>query len=115
MKFFLKLFLTGLAAIVLSKLMQGIYINSLLTAVFVALAIAILNMLVRPILIILTLPVTVVTLGLFLFAINAFIVLLAEKLVPGFYVYSFFSAMVFSLLLSIFRSFLFKVFIEDKK
>lgn len=115
MKVFLKLILTALAALILSELMSGIYIHNYITAVLVALTIAILNMLVRPILIILTLPVTILTLGLFLFIVNALIVLLAGKLVSGFEVYSFLSAMFFSLLLSVFRSFLFKIFLNKKK
>jgi len=61
-----------------------------------------------------TLPATIVTLGLFLFVINAIIILIAANLVGGFIVKSFFSAMLFSILLSIFRSALFKL-IKDKK
>jgi putative membrane protein len=73
-----------------------------------ALVLAILNAIVKPILIFITLPITVVTLGLFLFVINALIILLADKLLKGFQVNGFWWALLFSLLLSIVTSVLYK-------
>ncbi len=115
MKLFLKILLTALAVIILANVLPGVAINSYTTAVLVAITIAILNLLVRPILIVLTLPVTIVTLGLFLFIINALIIVLAGKLIVGFYVSGLFSALLFSILLSIFRSFLFSLLKDEKK
>ncbi|WP_075341822.1 phage holin family protein [Tenacibaculum agarivorans] len=115
MKLVLKLLLTAFAVIVLSNVLDGIIVNDYLTAIIVAFVIAGLNMFVRPILVILTLPVTILTLGGFLFVINAIVILLAGKLVTGFYVSGFFSALIFSLLLSLFRSILFKLLKDEEK
>ncbi|WP_408032304.1 phage holin family protein [Tenacibaculum xiamenense] len=114
MKFFLKLLLTAFAVIVLAKILPGVFVTSYITALIVAFTIALLNMVVRPLLIFFTLPATIVTLGLFLFVINALIIMLADKLVDGFAVNGFFTALIFSVLLSIFRSFLFTLLKEEK-
>lgn len=116
MKNFLKILLTALAVVVLAEVLPGIDVaNNYLTAVIVAVVIALLNMFVRPLLIFFTLPATLVTLGLFLFVINAIIIILAGKLVDGFYVSGFWTALIFSILLSFFRSFLFKFFDVEKE
>lgn len=114
MKTFLKLILTALAVIVLANLLPGVTVDGYGTALIVAVVIAILNMFVRPLLIFFTLPATIVTLGLFLFVINAAIILLADNLVSGFAVSGFLVALIFSILLSIFRSALFSLLKEDK-
>lgn len=115
MKTLLKLLLTAVAVFALSNILPGVYVDTYTTAVWVALAIALLNMFVRPLLIFFTLPATLVTLGLFLFVINAIIILLASNLVDGFAVSGFFTALLFSILLSIFRSFLFSLLKEPKE
>ncbi len=115
MKIFLKLLLTALAVILLANILPGIIVNNYVTAIIVAAVISLLNMFVRPLLIFFTLPATIVTLGLFLFVINAIIILLAGKLVTGFAVSGFFTALLFSVLLSIFRSFLFSLLKEKKE
>jgi len=115
MKTFLKILLTALAVIVLAAILPGVTVTSYITAIIVAVVIALLNMFVRPILVFFTLPATLVTLGLFLFVINAIIILLADKLVDGFAVLDFFDAFIFSILLSIFRSILFSLLKEKKK
>lgn len=109
MNTFLKLLLTALAVLFLSNILSGINVDNYTTAILVALTISILNMFVRPLLVLFTLPVTILTLGLFLIVINACIVLLAGKLVTGFNVNGFFTALVFSVLLSFFRSILFRL------
>ena len=114
MKTFLKLILTALAVIVLANLLPGVTVDGYGTALTVAVVIAILNMFVRPLLIFFTLPATIVTLGLFLFVINAAIILLADNLVSGFAVSGFLVALIFSILLSVFRSALFSLLKEDK-
>ena len=95
MKLLLKLLLTALAVFILSNLLSGITVVNYTTAVIVAFTIAVLNMLVRPLLVLFTLPVTILTLGLFLFVINAIIVLLAGQLVRGFVVSGFFEQLVY--------------------
>ncbi|TVZ56715.1 putative membrane protein [Lutibacter sp. Hel_I_33_5] len=115
MKIFLKLLLTAIAVIVLANILPGIIVSNYVTAILVAVVISLLNMFVRPLLIFFTLPATIVTLGLFLFVINAVIILLAGKLVTGFVVSGFLSALLFSVLLSVFRSFLFSLLKEEKK
>jgi putative membrane protein len=114
MNFILKILLTALAVFALAGILPGVAVANMSSAIWVAFAIAVLNMFVRPLLIFFTLPATIVTLGLFLFVINAIIILLAANLVGGFIVSSFFSALVFSILLSFFRSMLFKL-LKDKK
>lgn len=114
MKTFLKLILTALAVVVLANILPGVTVDGFGTALIVAVVIAILNMFVRPLLIFFTLPATIVTLGLFLFVINAVIILLADNLVSGFAVSGFFVALIFSVLLSIFRSALFSLLKEGK-
>jgi putative membrane protein len=115
MKIFLKLLLTALAVILLANILPGISVAGYVSAIIVAVVIALLNMIVRPLLIFFTLPATLVTFGLFIFVINAIIILLADKLVAGFAVSGFWAALFFSVLLSIFRSFLFSLLNNDKK
>ncbi|ARV06719.1 hypothetical protein BTO04_08445 [Polaribacter sp. SA4-10] len=115
MKTFLKILLTALAVVVLATILPGITVTGYVTAIIVAVVISLLNMFVRPLLIFFTLPATIVTLGLFLFVINAVIILLADRLVDGFAVSGFFTALLFSVLLSIFRSALFSLLKENKK
>jgi putative membrane protein len=76
-------------------------VNEYLDALLVAVVLAFLNAIVKPILTILTIPITVLTLGLFLLVINALIIIFAERLVSGFVVDGFINALLFSLLLSL--------------
>ena len=110
----LKILLTALAVIILANILPGVSVNGYLSAIIVALVISLLNMFVRPLLIFFTLPATIVTFGLFLFVINAIIILLANKLVDGFNVNGFWTALFFSILLSIFRSALFSLLKEKE-
>lgn len=107
MKTLLKLVLTAVAVLVLANLLPGIYIDSFWTSLVVAIVLALLRFLVKPVLVLLTLPITVLTLGLFLLIVNAFIILLANYLVSGFAVEDIWYALIFSLLLSLFQSVLF--------
>jgi len=115
MKTFLKIVLTAIAVIFLATILPGISIDGYFSALIVAVVIAVLNMVVRPLLIFFTLPATLVTFGLFIFVINAIIILMADKLVDGFGVSGFFAALVFSILLSIFRAVLFSLLKEGKQ
>jgi len=114
MKIILKMLLTAIAVIVLANILPGIYVESYSTAIIVAVVLGLLRIFVKPILVILTLPITIITLGLFLFVINAIIILLASKLIAGFAVSGLLYALLFSLLLSFFQSVLYS-FLKDKK
>lgn len=104
MKLILRIALTALAVVILAKILPGVEVDSYGTAIFVAIVLGLLNFIVKPLLIILTLPVTVLTLGLFLLIINALIILMADSLVDGFMVKSIWWALLFSLLLSFLQS-----------
>ena len=114
MKIVLKLLLTAIAVFVLAKFLPGIAVDGYVTAIIVGFTISVLNMFVRPILVFFTLPVTILTLGLFLFVINAVIVLLADYLIDGFVVNGIVTAFVFSVALSFFRWLLFKFIPEEE-
>jgi len=108
MNFLLRMVITAVVAFGLSYVLPGIHIDTFWTALVLALVLAILNILLKPVLIILTLPITILTFGFFLFIINAVIVLLASHFVRGFNVKSFGWALLFSLLLSLLTSLLYK-------
>lgn len=114
MKLIIKLLLTAFAVVLLAKILPGIFVDGFGSAIIVAVVIALLRLLVKPILVILTLPITIITFGLFLLVINAAIILLAGYFVEGFTVVSFWWALLFSLLLSLFQSILFSILPEDK-
>jgi len=110
MGFILKLLLTGAAAMLTAYLLPGVSIDGYMTAIILALVLAVLNAVVRPILVLLTIPVTILTLGLFLLVINALIILLADSLIAGFDTDGFFTALLFSLVLSIITAILDMIF-----
>lgn len=94
-------FLISAAAIFITAWLlkgMGVHIDGIWTVLVVSVVIAIINMIVKPILVVLTLPITVLTLGLFLIIINAFTFYLAGQLVSGFVVPSFWAAIVFSII-----------------
>lgn len=101
MKFILKIFFAWIAIIIAGKILPGIHVNSNVTALIVAGVLALLNTVVKPLLIILTLPITIVTLGIFLIFINAIIVLIAAHFVDGFTVDNIWWALIFSFVVSI--------------
>lgn len=105
--------LTAVAVVFLAKILPGVGVDSYLTAIIVAVVLALLNFIVKPILVLLTLPVTVLTLGLFLLIINAIIIFMADGFIDGFNVDGWLMAIVFSLLLSIFQSILYSIFKSD--
>lgn len=115
MNFILRLLVTALVAFALAQLLNGIHVDTYWTALVFAIVLAILNVLVKPILIILTLPLTIVTLGLFLFVVNALVVLLASRFVDGFKIDNFWWGLLFALLLSLVTSILFKDMDKEKE
>jgi putative membrane protein len=114
MKLILRILLSALAVVILSKILPNVSVDSYLTAIIVALVLSLLNFIVKPILVILTLPVTLITFGLFLLIINAIIILLADRLIAGFNVDGIWWALLFSLLLSFLQSILFSLLKEGK-
>ncbi len=115
MKLLLRILLTAVAIVILDAILPGVTVASYTTAIIVAIVLGLLNFIVKPILIILTLPVTILTLGLFLLIINAIIILLADSLVGGFEVGNIWWALLFSLLLSFLQSIFYKLLNDDKK
>jgi putative membrane protein len=113
MGFIVKVLAIAVAAYFAAWLLPGVTIASASTAVIVALVFAILNAIVRPILVILTIPITIVTLGLFLLVINIIIVKLTDALIDGFAVRGWLSALLFSLIVSSVSSILHKI-VADK-
>ena len=112
MKLLLRLLISTIIVLLLSYLMTGVQVDKISTAIIVALVLGLLNTFLKPILVFFTLPVTIFTLGLFLLVINAAMVLLCDKLVDGFEVASFLTALMFSVLLSISQWVLYS-FIKD--
>jgi putative membrane protein len=97
------LLVNALLLLLVSQFVNGIHINGFGNALLAALVLGVVNFLVRPILILITLPVTILTLGLFLFVVNALMLELTSLLVPGFVVASFVSALVAAVLLGLFN------------
>lgn len=104
MNFLIRLLVSALAAMLTAYLLPGVKLDGFITALVLALVLAVLNLLVKPVLVILTLPVTVVTLGLFLLVINAIIILVAAELVSGFKVDGFWWALIFSIVMTVINS-----------
>jgi putative membrane protein len=92
-----------------SYLLKGVYIDSFTTALVVAIILALLNATIKPLIILLTLPLTLFTLGFFLLVINALMIFLAARWVDGFEVAGFWTAVFFSMLISIVNGILFRI------
>jgi len=104
MRFLLRILVVALVSFALAQVLSGIHVKDIWTAFVFALVLAILNIFIKPLIILFTLPVTIVTLGLFLFIINAIVVLLASRFVEGFSIANFWWGLLFSLILSLFTS-----------
>jgi|SRR5262245_64985891 len=101
MRFLARLVLNGLAIIIAAWLLPGIHITSPLSALLAGVILGFVNAIVRPVLFFLTLPLTLLTLGLFIFVLNAICFALTAWLVPGFSIDGFFSALFGALLVSV--------------
>jgi putative membrane protein len=97
----LRWLLSALALLAVAYLYPGVRVDSFFAAAMAALMLGLVNAVIRPILVILTLPVTIITLGLFLFVINALLFWLVAEIVKGFAVQGFLAALVGSLLYSL--------------
>jgi putative membrane protein len=101
MRIIINLVLQALAVLISAYLIPSVVVDSFLAALSVAVVLGLLNTFLKPLLLLLTLPLNVLTLGLFTLVINTVVVLIASSLVSGFSVDSFWSALLFSLILSL--------------
>jgi putative membrane protein len=115
MKTVINIFFTAVFVVLLAYLMPGVLVDGFMSAVMVAVVLGLLNIFVKPLLVLLTLPVTVFTLGLFLLVINAIIVMLCDELIDGFHITTFWKALLFSLVLSLCQSVVGKLSEEEKR
>ncbi len=97
----LRLILTTLAILLVTNVYSGIQVDSVTTAVIAAVVLALINTIVRPVIVLLTLPISMLTLGLFLLVINACMLSLAAWLVNGFDVGGFWDALIASFIISV--------------
>ena len=109
MKTVLRILLTAILVMLIAHFMNGVTVANFTTSIIVAIVLGLLNLFVKPLLVLLTLPVTVITLGLFLLVINAIIILLCTKIVGGFSVDTFWTALLFSVVLSILQSIIYSL------
>ena len=114
MNILIRLLITTILVVVLANFLPGISVQDYTSALWVALVLGVLNAFLKPILILLTLPATIFTLGLFLLVINAVVIIVGDYLVDGFLVDGFWSAFIFSILLSLSQSVMNGIFISEK-
>ena len=115
MRFLIRIIVIAAVSFGLSHVLSGVHIDTFWTAIVFAVVLAILNIFIKPLIILLTLPVTILTLGLFLFIVNALVVLLASKFVHGIAITSFGWALLFSLILSVVTSILERELDRDRR
>ena len=104
MNWIVKLIISSLAVMFAAYVLPGVHVEDYIAALWVAVVLSVLNGVFKPILIILTIPATLLTFGLFLLVINAAIILMADRFLDGFIVDGFWWALLFSLLLSVVTS-----------
>lgn len=104
MNFIIRLFITAIVAFILTKILPGVHFDGFTSAVIFAVVLGILNIFVKPVLSLFGLPLTIITLGLFALVINAIIILMADYFIDSMHVEGFFSAFIFSILLSVITS-----------
>ena len=113
MKLIIRLLVTAAIVFILAEILPGVHVTGYGTAIWFAIVLGLLNIFLKPFLILFTLPLTILTFGLFLFIINTITVLLASDWVKGFDIDSFGWGLLFSLLLTLITSFLFRL--EDRQ
>lgn len=109
MKFLINLVLNALAIMLAAYLLPGIQVEGFTSAIMLALVLSLLNVTIKPVLVVLTIPVSVVTLGLFLIVINAGVILLADYFIPGTNIDGFWWAILFGFIVSIVNSILYSL------
>ena len=106
----IRLLITAVVAFSLTKILSGVHFDGFSTALVFAIVLAVLNLIVKPILSILGLPLTIITLGLFSFVINALVILIADYFIDGMNIDGFWWALIFSIALSLLTSLLSGIF-----
>ncbi len=109
MKILIHWFVSGLAVLAAAYILPGVHVPGIFVALVVALVLGIINTFLKPVILFLTLPINLLTLGLFTLVINALLILLVGMIVPGFKVDGFLWALIFSIVLSLINYFLFKL------
>ena len=104
MKLIIELLIKAFVLLVTTRLVPGFNIDSWTTALIVAFILGVLNIFIKPILLFLTLPATILTLGLFMFVVNALLLIIASKLVSGFQIESFGTAIIAAVVITIISS-----------
>ncbi|WP_439487270.1 phage holin family protein [Algoriphagus sp.] len=99
-----KILLGGIAVLIAEFFLNGIHIDTFMTGFLLAAVIILINITLKPVLIVLTLPITLLTLGIFLLVINALMIMLADHIIPGFTVDGFWWAVLFAIVVSIINS-----------
>jgi putative membrane protein len=105
MAIIINLLLNAIAVVITAYVLPGVHVANFFTAIVVAVALGIVNAIIKPILVLVTLPINIITLGLFTFILNGLLILLVSTIVPGFHVDNFLWAMLFSIILSIVNAF----------
>lgn len=113
MKILLRLFITAGLVLLLSNIINGVHVESFVISLIVAFVLGLINIFIKPIMVLLTLPFTIITFGLFLLVINGLVIILCTKIVGGFSVDSFWTALIFSIVLSISQSIAYKLFVKE--
>ena len=101
MKFVYKVVVTSFAVVITAKLLPGVYLPNYIVAILVAIVLSLLNTFLRPLLVLLTIPASILTFGLFLLFLNAFMILLTSSIVDDFKIDSFGTVFIFSIILSL--------------
>lgn len=115
MNLIIRILVSAIAVGITSYLLPGVTVDGFGSAIIVAIVLGIVNAIIKPILVIFTLPATILTLGLFMFVINALMILLVDAIVGGFAVDGFWWALIFSLIVSLVGSVLSSVLGGDEK
>lgn len=114
MNLLIKILITSGLVLLIANFMPGVHVAGFTTALIVAMVLGLLNIFIKPIIVIFTFPVTILTLGLFLLVINAIIILLCANIVGGFAIDSFWTALFFSIVLSLLQSIMNGILGEEK-
>lgn len=115
MNFLIKIIISTLSVLVASYILKGVQVDSFTTALIVAMVLGLLNVVLKPILFLLSLPAILFSFGLFLIVINVAIILIADRLIEGFHVNGFWWALLFSVVMWIVSSILNMIKQQDEQ
>jgi len=104
------IFVNSIAVFFGAFILNGVEVKNYITAIGVAILLALVNSFIKPLIVVLTLPLTLLTLGLFILVINAWMLMLVDKIIDGFKIQSFAWALIFSIILMILNGMLFTIF-----